>query len=114
MSRHSVPVKPEVNATEAWAGWDRPLQTFYVQVFRRGDTDDDEAEADEILWAGSDVGELRTPDDALRLLAPWCDIPDELSATLQIDRLKTLANRDGPAQQQAKAFLEMLRRRPEH
>lgn len=111
MSRHSVPLKPGVDATEAWAGWDRPLQSFYVQVFRRGETDDgDEAEEEEILWVGNDVGELKTPDEALRLLAPWCDIPDSLSATLQIDRLKTLANPDGPAQQQAKAFLDQLKR----
>ena len=113
MSRHSVPLKPGVDATEAWAGWDRPLQTFYVQVFRRNETgdDSDEAEEEELLWVGSDVGELRTPDEALRLLAPWCNIPDDLSATLQIDRLKTLANQDGPAQRQGKAFLDQLKRR---
>lgn len=109
MSRHPVPLKPGVDATEAWVGWDRPLQTFFVQVFRRTEGGDD-AEEDEIFWRGSDYGEVRAPDEALRLLAPWCDIPAGLSATLQVDRLKTLANRDGPAQQQGLAFLQQLKR----
>ena len=111
MSRHSVPLKPGTNATEAVVGWDRPLGTFYAQVLRKNEDDDDETE--ELLWEGAELGQLKTPDEALRLLEPFCDIPAGLSATLQIDRLKTLANRDGPAQTQAKAFLEELKRRRE-
>ncbi|KHL24193.1 hypothetical protein PK98_14415 [Croceibacterium mercuriale] len=109
MSRHTVPIKAGIDACEAFVGWDRPLQTYFVQVFRSSTEDDGEEE--EILWEGADPGQLKTPDEALRLLAPWCDIPEGLSATLQIDRMKTLANRDGPAQAQAKAFLEQLKRR---
>jgi len=107
MSRHIVPIKAGVDASQAIAGWDRPLRTYFVQVFRS----DDDGEEEEILWEGAEPDQLKTPDEALRLLAPWCDIPDGLSATLQIDRMKTLANRDGPAQTQAKAFLEELKRR---
>ncbi len=109
MSRHTVPLKPGIDATEAVVGWDRPLQTFFVQVLRKGS--DAEEETEELLWEGAELGQLQTPDEALRLLEPYCDVPAGLSATLQIDRLKTLANRDGPAQQHGKAFMEQLKRR---
>jgi hypothetical protein len=109
MSRHTVPIRAGIDACEAFVGWDRPLQTYFVQVFRKSDEDGDEE--DEILWEGVEPGQLKTPDEALRLLAPWCDIPEGLSATLQIDRMKTLANPDGPAQTQAKSFLDEVKRR---
>ena len=107
MSRHAIPLKPGSDATEAFVGWDRPLQTFFVQVLRRTDDGED----DILLWEGADYGEIKTPAEALRLLEPWCDIPDGIAATLQIERMKTLANRDGPAQRQGKDFLDRLKRR---
>lgn len=109
MSRHTVPLKAGIDATEAVVGWDRPLQTFYVQVLRKSEGDDGDSE--ELLWEGAEIGQLKTPDEALRLLEPFCDVPAGLSATLQIDRMKTLANQDGPAQRQGKALLEELKRR---
>lgn len=109
MSRHTVPLKAGVDATEAVVGWDRPLQTFYVQVLRKSEANDGDSE--ELLWEGAEMGQLKTPDEALRLLEPFCDIPAGLSATLQIDRLKTLANQDGAAQRQGKAFLNQLKRK---
>ena len=105
MSRHIVPLKSDVEATEAVIGWDRPLQTFFVQVFRDNDAGDDEA----FIWEGTEFGEIETPEAALRFLEPYCDVPNGLSATLQIERMKTLADHDGPAQEDAKAFLAKLK-----
>ena len=33
MSRHQLPLREGVEATSAWIGWDRPLLTFFAQVF---------------------------------------------------------------------------------
>lgn len=104
MSRHIVPLRFGVEATEAVIGWDRPLQTFFVQVFR--DNGDGEGEA--FIWGGTEFGEIETPEAAIRFLEPYCDVPKGLSATLQIERMKTLADHDGPAQEDAKAFLARL------
>ncbi|WP_239806004.1 hypothetical protein [Croceicoccus hydrothermalis] len=107
MSRHIVPLKFDVEATEAVVGWDRPLQTFFVQVFR----DDGNGEDEAFIWEGTEFGEIETPEAAIRFLEPYCLIPNGLSATLQIERMKTLAAHDGPAQQDAKAFLAKLNAR---
>ena len=79
MSRHAIPLKAGSDATEAFVGWDRPLQTFFVQVLRQNDGEDDT-----LLWEGADYGEIKTPAEALRLIEPWCDIPDGISVTLQM------------------------------
>lgn len=102
MSRREIPLKsPTGRAVRAVVGWDRPLQTFFAQVFER----DADGQEDAFLWQGTFPGELPTPRSALDLVAPWCEIPDGLSAALAIDRLKTLAARDGPAQTAAKRAL---------
>ena len=100
MSRHELSIHPDrSDATRAAVGWDRPLATFYAQIFRR-----DEGEADEtaFLWIGTYPGELKTAADALAIVAPYAVIPTGLSAELETDRLKTLGARDGPAQAVAK------------
>lgn len=108
MSRHQVPLREDIDATSAWVGWDRPLQTFFVQVFKDHPTEP--GEETELLWVGSSEKELPRPVDALLLLEPYCIIPDELPATLEIDRMKTLAATDGPNQVEAKAFLARIDR----
>ncbi|MDT0576391.1 hypothetical protein RM533_09345 [Croceicoccus sp. F390] len=109
MSRHQIPLREGVEATSAWIGWDRPLQTFYAQVFAR--YPNDENEEIEILWVGTSEAELPRPVDAIRLLEPYCDVPAEIAASLEIDRMKTLAKVDGPNQLEAKAFLARLEAR---
>lgn len=107
MSRHSIPLKPGNEATEAVAGWDRPLQTFFVQVLKQGEDGEDEV----LLWEGADYNEIKTPSAALKLLEPWCEIPAGMSATLQIEQMETLASYDGPRQREARQFLDDLKRR---
>ena len=109
MSRHQVPLRPGVAASSAWIGWDRPLMTFFAQVFT-SDPEDPEEET-EILWVGTSEAELPRPIDAIRLLEPYCDVPAEIAAQLEIDRMKTLATIDGPNQEEAKAFLARLEAR---
>ena len=109
MSRHQLQLRDGVAATSAWIGWDRPLRTFFAQVFA-ADPDDEDEEVP-ILWEGTAEAELPRPVDAIRLLEPYCDIPAETAASLEIDRMKTLAKTDGPNQVEARAFLARLEAR---
>ena len=109
MSRHQLPLRAGVDASSAWVGWDRPLLTFFAQVFRT-DPRDPEKEID-ILWRGTSERELPRPVDAITLLEPFCDVPAEIAAQLEIDRMATLEQIDGPNQEEAKAFMARLRER---
>ncbi|RKF17739.1 hypothetical protein D6851_15895 [Altericroceibacterium spongiae] len=100
MSRYEVPMKPEYSHLKACVGWDRPLQTFFLQVIENPDTKAEKP----MLWIGTDYSELKTPKQALQYLQTFCDIPENLIQTLQIDRLKTIAREDGPAQLAARKF----------
>jgi hypothetical protein len=106
MSRIELPIKAGIEASSAFVGWDRPLLTFFAQVFK-ADPEDPE-EVIELLWAGASEGELPRPVDAIRLLEPFCEISAEIAVNLEIDRMRTLAAVDGPNQAEAKAFLKRL------
>lgn len=94
MSRHTFPGKG--GASEVAIGWDRPLATFFVQVFRPDPLEAGEETA--FIWVGTDIGELPTAAAAISIAAPHADLPGTLGATLETDRLKTVAASDGPAQ----------------
>jgi len=66
-----------------WVGWDPPLSTFFLQVEPPG-----MGGADELLvWAGTDMGEIATANRLIDLLREWAEVPDDLAATLEQDRL---------------------------
>ena len=107
MSRHDVPLKAGSGMSKAQVGWDRPLATFYVQIYEtRGDEDVP------VIWLGTDYAELPKAADAIALLKPHCDIPYGLSASLEIDRMGTLASPDGPAQKSGHDFIRRMRGKP--
>lgn len=84
-------------------GWDRPLDTFFVQVMRPDPEIDGE---DEILfWRGTDLRELPTAADAIAAARPWASLPADLGATLETDRMKTLGRSDGQHQAEVKRRL---------
>lgn len=101
MSRHTFAGK--AGATSVALGWDRPLATFFVQVF--GPDPEDHGEETTILWEGTVPGELPTAAAAIGLAAPYADLPETLGATLETDRLRTVATPDGQEQVAAKRFL---------
>ena len=107
MSRHDVPLKQGSGMSRAEVGWDRPLNTFYVQIYeQRGDVDE------ATIWIGTDFAELPHPSDAIAILKPHCDIPNGLSAKLEIDRMGTLGRRNGPAQLSGHDFIRRMRGKP--
>ena len=96
MSRHDFPGRDL--GTTGTIGWDRPLATFFVHVFLV------EIEV-ELIWRGTYPGELPTAAAAIAIAAQHADLPATLGAELETDRLRTLAEADGPAQQACKPFL---------
>lgn len=100
MSRYDFAGKN--GATKVSVGWDRPLSTFFVQVFRPDPEMEDEEQT--FIWEGTSPGELTKAADALRLAAPYADLPPDIASTLETNRLKTLGQSDGTAQRTAKQW----------
>lgn len=107
MSRHDFPGTN--GATSVAIGWDRPLDTFFVQVL--GPHPELDGEETTFLWEGTAPGELRTAAEAIRIASAHAILPADLGATLETDRLKTVATRDGAAQIAVKPFLSDPKRR---
>lgn len=101
MSRHDFPGKGVASSVSI--GWDRPLDTFFVQVMQPHPRIDDEEAL--YIWRGTSPGELPTAAAAIEIAGEFADLPETLGATLETDRLKTLGTFDGPAQQAMKPFV---------
>ncbi len=102
MSRHVFP--GHTGATSVALGWDRPRNTFFVQVFRPDP--DEEGEETSFIWKGTAIGELSSPAAAIEIARPWATLPDDIGRTLELDRLKTSATGGGLAQATAKRWIE--------
>lgn len=85
MSRYSLDMKPGFSDCWAVVGWDRPLNSFFVQVFREGKNEDEDEE--EILWRGGSFQEIVTVEQAAALLAPYAAIPSDVFRQLHIDQM---------------------------
>ena len=97
MSRYSYEGREGIPRVDI--GWDRPLGTYFVQVFHV-------VEGEEIafLWEGAEPEQITEAAQAVKLAAQYADLPPDLTATLEIDRLRTSAQTDGPAQTAAKRW----------
>jgi len=100
MSRHTFTGNA---GTTVAIGWDRPLWTFFVQVLRPHPTL--KGEEDMVEWQGTEPDELPTASAAIEIAARYASLPDDLGATLETDRLKTLGSTDGLAQRAVRPFL---------
>ena len=88
MSRHELAPRDDANDhLDIAIGWDRPLNTYFVQVLNP--TRDEEEPGFEILWHGTSFGEILSADDVIALVAPWAEIPADLRALLILDRIRT-------------------------
>ena len=58
-----------------------------------------------LVWLGTIFGELPTAAAAIAVAVPYADLPETLGATLETDRLKTVATPDGAAQVAARKWL---------
>ena len=78
MSRHDVrPLPGSVVVTRGAVGWDRPLQTFFAQLF----SIEDEGEERPHVWIGTYPHELNSAAAALAVVDGDCIVPDGLAKT---------------------------------
>lgn len=104
MSRHDLKPKPgREDVVRAVVGWDRPLQTFFAQVFFATDDEPDEGEAR--IWVGTEPGELLTAEAAIEIVAPYAVVPADLADRLLTDMRATSGIKDGKHQVAAKRSL---------
>ena len=104
MSRHDLqPKADKPDVVRATIGWDRPLQTFFAQVFFRTADEPDEGEA--LIWVGTDLGEILTAEAAIAIVAPHAEVPDDLAEQLAAEMRETVGIKDGHHQAAAKRSL---------
>lgn len=104
MSRHDLqPKADQPDVVSAVVGWDRPLQTFFAQVFIRTEDEPDEGEA--LIWVGTAPGELPTAEAAIAVIAPYAVMPADLADRLTADMRATVGVKDGRYQAAAKQRL---------
>lgn len=104
MSRHILPPKADQpHVLRATIGWDRPLQTFFAQVFFA--TEDEPEEGEALIWVGTAPGELLTPEAAIAIVEPHAIVPADLAAKLEAELRETIGVKDGSHQTAAKRSL---------
>lgn len=104
MSRHDLqPKADQPHVVRATVGWDRPLQTFFAQVFFV--TEDEPEEGEALIWIGTEPGELLTPEAAIAVVAPHVVLPAGLTAQLEAEMRETIGVKDGAHQAAAKRSL---------
>ena len=100
MSRYELQRRDRASRTTRGAvGWDRPLQTFFAQLFSINEEGKEEAH----ICLGISPHELDTGAAAIAVVSAECFIPDELAKTLETDRLVSLGTFDSPEQAKMKA-----------
>ena len=101
MSRYELKPKADISCViKAVVGWDRPLQTFFAQVFIRTEAEPEEGEA--TIWVGTEPGEILTAAAAIAVVAPHAEIPGDLAEALEADLRASVGIRDGVHQVEAK------------
>lgn len=104
MSRHDLlPRADQSGVIRATVGWDRPLQTFFAQVFFR--TDDEPEEGEALIWVGTEPGELLTAEAAIEIVAPHAELPIDIVDRLNAEMRATAGIKDGHHQVAAKRSL---------
>lgn len=104
MSRHHLqPKADQPHVVRATVGWDRPLQTFFAQVFFR--TEDEPEEGEALIWFGTEPGELLTAEAVIAVVGPHAIIPKNLAAQLDADMRTTIGVKDSHHQAAAKRSL---------
>lgn len=92
MSRHELRRLPAAGpVTRGVVGWDRPLQSFFAQLF----SINEEGEEEPHLWVGTFPRELDSGGAAIALVKADCHVPDDLGAILETERLASLGTTDG-------------------
>lgn len=97
MSRYELQPKSYTpRVASVVVGWDRPLNTFFAQVFMKSGVPGDEPEA--TIWEGTELGQIQSAAEALALIDAYADVPADMAARLEVDRDNSRSQADGPMQ----------------
>lgn len=97
MSRHDLKPKPDQpHVIKAAVGWDRPLQTYFAQVFFV--TDDEPEEDEALIWFGTTPGELLSAEAAIAIVEPHAVVPAALANQLDMEMRNAVGAKDGKCQ----------------
>jgi hypothetical protein len=105
MSRYEIPALGE--SLSVVVGWDNPLQSYFAQVSRPEQADDDDDTM--LLWVGAAPREVITVEDLARHLAPFADLAPEIAEQLRADRAARLGQAPTPVQQALLAIVRKTR-----
>lgn len=95
MSRHDLRPRLEGSiVTRGTVGWDRPLQTFFAQLFSVNEDEEEEPH----IWVGTFPRELESAAATIAIVESDCVVPEGLAAKLETERLASLGTFDGPQQ----------------
>lgn len=84
MSRYKLPGRePRYHLV---IGWDRPLYTFFAQVWDRPCPMGDMEETAICLWVGCTRGEVTAADHLAEAVREYCDIPEDVLDQLERDK----------------------------
>jgi len=86
MSRHTVTALTD--GISVTVGWDNPLSTYFAQVNREPDTEDDSDPI--VFWIGGQFGEVQKAEDLVAPLAPYATLTTEMVGQLRADRAACL------------------------
>ncbi len=93
MSRYTLePRADNSDIDHGVIGWDRPLETFFAQVFPKASP-----EENAIVWVGTDFRELRTPEAAIKAIEPYMSVPEHIRGQLLSDFADQPARHPEPA-----------------
>lgn len=99
MSRHPLEVRADQPTIgEAFIGWDRPMRTFFVQVYATRDGKAEEDDDDLVLWRGTGFGEIAHAGAAIALVQPFAVVPEALAVALEREREESASIADTPLQ----------------
>ena len=98
-----TPLDDSIPDREIYVGWDRPMGTYFAQVY-----DGVDAAGEDIvsLDLGNEIGEIPSADAAIEAVRPYARVDDDLRGTL-------VAQQEAPGAQTLSPFAERFAAAPE-
>lgn len=107
MSRYSLkPLAHRSDLFEVAVGWDAGLDTYFVMAFAGPDAAREPAIR---FWRGTSLRDITSSEGLLAIARTLAEIPDDLAATLHLDRLVAPHNPEAPI---SRLMAELLARSP--
>ncbi|WP_155960593.1 hypothetical protein [Fischerella sp. PCC 9605] len=78
MSRYQI---ESTNYVEITVGWDKPLGTYFAQIWESEDSDEP------IVWVGDELKDVTSVHQLTEAIAPYCNIPQDIIDLLTTDQI---------------------------